>query len=54
MIKCCACGKNIYDGKLINGDGDFVCDDKCEKKLWRNMETFCKMSDNQFNEWMNE
>ena len=57
-MKCCACNKEIVgswkypEGKVINMDGDFVCDDKCEKKLHEKIDRFCKMTDEQFNAWM--
>ena len=51
-MKCSACGKEIYSGKLISCDGDFVCDDKCHNAFLREMDAVCSMSDSQFESWM--
>lgn len=52
-MKCCACRKEINGaGKLISCDGDFVCDDECNKAFHREMDAVCGMSDSQFEHWL--
>ena len=51
-MKCCACNKEIYNGKLVSGDGDFVCDERCEKKLYKHMERLSTMTDTEFKQWI--
>ena len=55
IMKCVACRKEIEGrGKLINCDGDFVCDDKCHEALYAEMDRVCSMTDEQFEYWMDE
>lgn len=56
-MKCFVCKKEIKDELKMKhiGDGDFVCDDKCEKKFEKEREEFFNniSDDNWYGNYMN-
>ena len=53
-MKCCSCQKEIEGmGVLLNGDGDFVCNEKCKQSFYNEMDKVCNMSELDFQSWLN-
>lgn len=49
MLTCTACGKKIKNELIaivVSGDGDFVCDPKCEETFKTNLQEFVDNIDN--------
>ena len=57
-MKCCACDKEIileYKAILLSCDGDFVCDENCKKKWYKDMNRFyaeIAPDPKKFEQWM--